>query len=243
MKALPATHLIWAAAGQPTTTMGTRNVRPIPLCHRAVPLPCFWCGYAADSGTAIRIDTLSWENFTNWDLARRPDSGWLCGACLFALKDRSLRFQNWVASPAGLDRYERRDPAIRRHLLEPPEPPFAIGVCQPGDSKHMAIRARVNYDRERYWVQYGDEAVWVWRAALRRWAAALAALVQAGARPAALRAARCRGRLPPAGSRASDEAMAVLGQASRSGYSAFDLFLTVFLNGADDDSSQGGTEE
>lgn len=223
-----ATHLIWAAAGRPGTAMGTRKVRQVPLVRRD-PLPCFWCGYISDLGTAVRVSALAWDHFTNWDLARRPDSGWICAACLYAFKDRALRFGHWVASGAGLVRIPRHDPAIRRFLLEPPEPPFAIGLCRPGESKHTAIRARVNHDRERFWVQYGEEPVWLHRAALARWAGALAALAAAGAKPGEVRHGRYRRAIRQALADRWPETEGALREARQSGAGVFALLLTAFL--------------
>lgn len=70
--------------------MGRKRSRTISLSARGGSPPCFWCGFPSETGVALRVDKLRLGNFTGWDRARRPDSGWLCPACLFAFKERSL---------------------------------------------------------------------------------------------------------------------------------------------------------
>lgn len=178
-----ATHLIWVAAGSPSVQMGRTNVREVPFQEREEALPCFWCGRVSTVGTPLRVSALSLGSFTNWDLAKRPDSGWLCAACTYCLKEKALMKRSWVASREGLRYHNPNDAELAAALLEPPPPPFAIGVrTREQNAKHMAIRARANYNRDWYWVQYGEESVWVHRPVLARACEAARALKALGAK-------------------------------------------------------------
>lgn len=226
---LVAAHLIYVAAGKPgSAKKGRKHVTEIGVTHRAKPLPCYWCGHESDRGVTFRVSQLGLGNFTNWDLAKRPDSGWLCAACLVAFKDETLRKQSWAASlEEGLTLFGSQDPRLYDTLLEPPSPPFAIGIRPPGatTAKHMAIRARVNHSRDLYWVQYGEDTVLLSREMLSTWDAALKRLIALGAEYGQIANGRYRANTRNAIDAEAPEARETLLRARESYPMPFEVFM------------------
>lgn len=114
-------------------------------------------------------------------------------------------------------------------LLNPPEPPSAIGVAPVGGQKHTALFARVNHSRGRFWVQHGEQTVWVAPQVLRRWAQAARRLMEAGAKPGEVVHGNYSPEVRQALANEWAETEGVLAEPRQNQHPAFDLFATVFL--------------
>jgi hypothetical protein len=182
-----ATQIVWEAAGAPApcATDGT----PIPRTRGAAGR-CSLCD-SPDAGYSRSLLTSS--NFVPTKNANRLDAyggDRACAACVFASKTLRLRCISWFASAEGV-RFWRTRPAEKgaprpdalATLLDPPEPPFVVGIplygiahggeahwrrtWWPGEpvptdvlvrlqSKHVALYARPAFSRDRYPVQIDD---------------------------------------------------------------------------------------
>jgi CRISPR type IV-associated protein Csf1 len=126
-----ATHLIFTAAwGRPPREIGEST-----------------CGICGLQGAAPYEFSSS---FMNWDLVRARA---LCEACAFCMREAGLRYNSFVCTPGRLQPLGRSE--LVQMLFSPPEPPFVFCVTR-SYKKHNAIRARVNYSRERYHIRMED---------------------------------------------------------------------------------------
>lgn len=177
---MKATRLLWETAGRPAPTEGDGElIKPGP--DRGA---CSMCG--SDGARFGFKDALS-ENF--WTLSqtsrlfphRDPDAPVaLCAACVWCAKTLALRCASWVVCERGLWWIPRS--GLLALLLDPPEPPFAVGyplygIAHGGEangpraiwcgrqheeplvklqSKHTAIYAEVATSRERFPLQIDD---------------------------------------------------------------------------------------
>lgn len=188
-----ATHLIYEAAGRPEA----------PPKYRRATGPCAGCGGAGEWD----LGDLLGDSFTNWTALARADSGAVCSACLFCLKEPALKYGGFVASADGLAIYESaaqtksretspqgRASAILRDVRPLPraefwrtlaDPPRGAAVLALNSAsgmplpRHMPVASRVA--RGGSWVTYVlDSVPWdptVWLPA----ADAVARLLAAGA--------------------------------------------------------------
>jgi hypothetical protein len=184
------TQLIWRAAGKPE-----------PCDTAGIPIPpgrnkgqCARCG--SEDGVFTRDQVVSTnfvptKNANRLNAYGRRDGAWhYCRACVFCSKSLRLRCISWFASEVGVQLWRTRPqekdaprPDAMASLLDPPAPPFVVGVplygiahggeahyhrtWWPGEeldekplirlqSKHVALYSRVAYSRERYPVQVDD---------------------------------------------------------------------------------------
>lgn len=158
-----ATRLAYEAMGFPTQA-GEGHQRPLPLDCLPAGAVCHLCGGEARYGVRLHIGRLALDNFTDWVLAAAPNSPWLCDACLYVLKDPRFRTHSTVVSQEGVS-FLSSSPAdlkeLWKHILSPPEPPFAITVVGRQNRKHVFLRARVNLSREAYYLQYREQGLYV----------------------------------------------------------------------------------
>lgn len=162
-----ATHLIYEAAGRPA----------VPDKYGKGSGPCAACGGAGEWD----LGDLLGDSFTNWTSLTCADSTAACSACLFCLKEPTLKYGGWVASAAGLVVYESdaqtksrltspqgRASAILAnvaarpraefwdHLREPPVGPHAAALNTAGGMplpRHMAVASRTSTGSV-VWVTY-----------------------------------------------------------------------------------------
>jgi hypothetical protein len=110
---------------------------------------CALCGIEREETVHIsKVGT----NFNNYDLLRYPSKR-ICVYCLSCLCNR-LRFTNFIATEQSLIEFKRE--GIIPHLFDPPRPPFVFCITI-SYKKQNAIRARVNYSREQFFVRIEDE--------------------------------------------------------------------------------------
>lgn len=124
---IPETHLIWRAAGS-----------PVPCDTRGEPIPpasgershCARCG---GEGGVYDVGQLVSSNFIPTRNANRIHAFGgtrYCEACVFCAKTLRLRCISWFASEEGVRFWSIRDPDADplATLLDPPEPPFVVGI-------------------------------------------------------------------------------------------------------------------
>lgn len=110
---------------------------------------CAICGIETDKTLSI---AKAGSSFNNYDLLRYPSKR-LCVNCVSCMCNR-LRFTNFTATEKELLEFKRED--IIKHLFNPPEPPFVFCITR-SYKKQNAIRARVNYSSEQFFVRIEDE--------------------------------------------------------------------------------------
>lgn len=178
---MKATRLLWESAGRPAPTEGDGT--PIKAGEPAS-CPCAMCG--AEGPRFGFFDALS-ESFWNADQVARmfpyADGAAhkrLCDACVWCAKTLALRCACWIVTTKGIWWIPRS--GLLAILLDPPEPPFAIGypaygIAHGGEthawratwcgrvhetplirlqSKHVAIYAEVATSRVRFPLQVDD---------------------------------------------------------------------------------------
>lgn len=125
---------------------------------------CAICGSAIEEGARIK-DVLS-SKFTDLSVFQAPSSDYLCRDCVYCIaapstegnKKRRFVAQSWLATPEGITLFDRKKDGwihIVQTLWNPPKEPFLFLIHTAG-KKHMSYRAKVNYSREAFFVQYED---------------------------------------------------------------------------------------
>lgn len=190
MDAICETQLIWRAAGSPEPC----DTAGVPIKPARTRGQCARCG--AEDGVFTRSQVVSTnfvptKNANRLNAYGRREGAWhYCRACVFCSKALRLRCISWFASAAGIRFWRTRPveknaprPDAMGDLLNPPAPPFVVGVplygiahggeahyqrtWWPGEplpdkpliklqSKHVALYSRVAYSRDRYPVQVDD---------------------------------------------------------------------------------------
>lgn len=187
-----ATRLIWEGAGSPIPFDYESN--PIPKAKEKLWGRCACCG-SPDGHWGIK-DVIS-SNFVQVknDSRISPYGGHMyCAACVFCARTLRLRCCSWFATKDEIRFWMTRPleqggprPDVLETLLNPPEPPFVVGIPLygishggeahwkrapwPGDkpsdvlsrlqSKHVAIYSRVAMSRDRFPVQVNDDVDFV----------------------------------------------------------------------------------
>jgi CRISPR type IV-associated protein Csf1 len=116
---------------------------------------CWLCG--ADTygyGTPVR-KTIK-PTFTDVPFSREPRSRSICRACTWALSYRELRNYSILATTDGLYHPSREE--LRNIVLDPPKPPFVLCIAASGQ-KWLHFKAKVNYSRNKFIVQFEDIGV------------------------------------------------------------------------------------
>lgn len=174
-------QLIWASAGRPDPcdTLG------VPLERGSQQGRCAKCG--SPEGVFSEKQIVS-ENFLptrNVNRLRAYGGTSYCPACVFCAKTLRLRCIAWSASEQGFQFWRIRQSDGLSVLLDPPKPPFVVGLplygiahggeanyqrtWWPGEtlsedvlvrlqSKHVALYARTAMSRDRYPVQVDDQS-------------------------------------------------------------------------------------
>lgn len=107
---------------------------------------CYICGEDTDSGHAGPPS----DRFTAW--AACTAGAVVCGYCWAMLKDQRFRSRSWVATLEGVN-FELSRADLRRALVEPPEPPFAVYVTFGGKKQGwLSLMRRVSTSRRWYWI-------------------------------------------------------------------------------------------
>lgn len=122
---------------------------------------CAYCGSSFDS--MVTMKQLELSRYTDWHLHQARTSESFCLPCVTVLRTEDYRRKAVIAQAKAVQFLTRAEPRDRATLIQslfysPPLPPFAISI--PTDyRKHIMLRARLNYDRSQFHVQYGEHSV------------------------------------------------------------------------------------
>lgn len=112
---------------------------------------CWLCGCKTYKG--LPRNKVIRDTFTDGAYARAPWSNVVCPHCAWALDYKTLRNYSILAYSRGMEHPSRA--TIRRILLGPPEPPFALIVAESGQ-KWLHFKGRVSYQREAFPVRFEE---------------------------------------------------------------------------------------
>lgn len=101
---------------------------------------CWLCG-GPTHGRGASVEMAIPDTFTDHDRARAPQSGSICEACLFCLKNKPLRTHSIFATPDALRMPKRSE--WRDILLNPPGGLWLATIAVSGQ-KHLSFKAPVN---------------------------------------------------------------------------------------------------
>ncbi len=122
---------------------------------------CIICGRETEHGHKIDFS----ENFTMWSALQEGEV--ICEYCYTLARNQEYRRKSWVADKDGIRFLKREE--ILSTLLEPPEPPFVIFITKSGKKQgFLLLTNRVNYSRDRYFIAFEDQLIFVERALLKR---------------------------------------------------------------------------
>lgn len=185
------TQLIWEAAGRPEPCDTTGELIPV---GRGDMERCARCGDPEGLFTHKQIVSTNFIPTRNANRLRTFATKKYCKACVFCSKTLRLRCVSWFATESGVLFWTTRPdqngvrPDALDVLLNPPTPPFVVGVplygiahggeanwrrtWWPGEpmsdvpltrlqSKHVAIYSRISFSRDLFPVQVDDQADFV----------------------------------------------------------------------------------
>lgn len=122
---------------------------------------CIVCEQYTRNGHKIDFS----NNFTSWNLL--GDGDCICEYCYTLCRDQQYRRKSWVATPDGIKFLKREE--VLPVLLDPPKIPFAIYITRSGKKQgFLHLRKRVNYSKERYYIAFEDELLFITRFELQR---------------------------------------------------------------------------
>ena len=173
---------------------------------------CWLCG-GFTNGVGWRREDWIKPTFTNHNEACCLDSDAICQACVamsskepweqyvaahpeMGLKTghaMSWRFYSHVFSHVG-HRCPTK-PEWRMLLVEPPEPPFLCVISTSGQ-KHLIFRARVSHSRDRYWLRFEDQLLYVDRRSIAQRIALVEQALAAGMVRVEIESGQYRPKLP-----------------------------------------------
>lgn len=138
---------------------------------------CYYCG--ADCGEQYKVSEYVKDTFTNRDIVKYPQSGYVCEGCMASLgegEDDMLmidgtikhrenkrgmcpRMYSWVLTKdKRLAATKAHIKQLREIIINPPEPPFAIILADSGQ-KQLIFRAPIALDRNVYALLLEDEKI------------------------------------------------------------------------------------
>ena len=122
---------------------------------------CIICGRETEHGHEIDFS----EKFTMWSALQEGEV--ICEHCYTMARNQDYRRKSWVADRNGVRFLEKEE--ILPTLLEPPEPPFTIFITKSKKKQGFLLLAnRVSYSRDRYFIAFEDQLVFVDRKVLKR---------------------------------------------------------------------------
>lgn len=122
---------------------------------------CIICGRETERGHRVDFS----EKFTMWPALEEGDV--ICEYCYTMARNQDYRRKSWVADRNGVRFLKRGE--ILPTLLEPPEPPFTIFLTKSGKKQGFLLLAnRVSYSRDRYFIAFEDQLIFVDRSLLKR---------------------------------------------------------------------------
>lgn len=194
---ITAVQLVHRTLGAPAAIKGRgKNAVVLSIAHLPQGHPCHLCGGGANEGAPLQIAKLELTSFTAWSLARASHSPYVCAACLWALKTIDTRTKAVLVATdtacfLSLSKLEDRR-RIRDAILDPPPGAFVLSMKHLTRDikghKHSLLWAPINYAaRPGFWVQFGEQAVYVIPEQMRGALVAILALKEANASSKAIR--------------------------------------------------------
>lgn len=136
------TEIIYTASGKP-------RIETIKVAGR-----CKICGAEITEGVRER-DAIS-GNFSNFGECKARDSVYVCGACVFCIKDEKLRWNNFVSDAKHLYLLKKNDlEEYLFNLVKYVEGEFVIGITT-SFKKHNSFRCKVNSEPNQFWIRQED---------------------------------------------------------------------------------------
>lgn len=140
---------------------------PPPACHL--------CAHTAPAHIPRIAATKKWypQTFSDWNRILDLESGALCGACAYTLKNG---LKGFVLTATEARRLKPSSPEWAHLLANPPAPPFALILncthlkkgrltADGAKPRHLMLSGRVAYNRDQFPVSYGVHEVTDIRAA------------------------------------------------------------------------------
>lgn len=189
---MQATRLIWAGAGKPDPF--DCEGKPIARAKEKLWSHCACCGEPEGRYTIKDVISTNFMPVRNESRLTPYGGNMFCAACVFCARTLRLRCSCWTATEAGITFWPTRPPEkggtrpdALATVLNPPEPPFVIGLPLYGishggeahwrrtpwpkespedvlirlQSKHVAMYARAGMSRDRYPIQVDDDGDYV----------------------------------------------------------------------------------
>ncbi|AZN40342.1 hypothetical protein [Paenibacillus albus] len=122
---------------------------------------CAYCGKSF--GSMVSMKQLELSRYTDWHLHQVRTSESFCLPCITVLRTDDFRRKAVIAEAGAIQFLTMAEPPDRESLIRslfysPPSTPFAISI--PSDyRKHILLRAKLNYDRSQFYVQFGEQSV------------------------------------------------------------------------------------
>ncbi|SEN04862.1 hypothetical protein [Paenibacillus sp. OV219] len=122
---------------------------------------CAYCGNRFDF--MVPMKQLELSRYTDWHLHQVRTSESFCLPCITVLRTDDFRRKAVIAEARAVQFLTMAEPRDRESLIQslfysPPSTPFAISI--PSDyRKHIMLRAKLNYDRSQFYVQFGEQSV------------------------------------------------------------------------------------
>lgn len=115
---------------------------------------CHICGLPTSEGKPV--EEVIKHGFTAIDVLRATGSAIVCPACVYTKEQSAIRTQHYVVTSHTWRHLKREE--LAGVILHPPDPPFAI-VIQQSHKKHTWLQARVNGNREQFWVSLEETPI------------------------------------------------------------------------------------
>lgn len=143
-------------------------------------MKCYYCNNNCFHQNYIK-DYLK-PTFTNHDIAKCPDSKYICDECIWAFatntediylidgeikKNSTPRLFSWIITDKKIAATKKHIKELRDIILNPPNPPFKIVLSDSGQ-KHLLFRAIWAQSQDNYPVQFEEERIIVNVAELQR---------------------------------------------------------------------------
>ncbi|WP_308633950.1 hypothetical protein [Paenibacillus silvisoli] len=144
---------------------------------------CAYCGNKFDF--MVPMKQLELSRYTDWHLHQARTSVLFCLPCATILRTDDFRRKAVVADSKTVRFLTMAEPSDREALIQslfytPPDPLFAISI--PSDyRKHIMLRAKLNFVRSQFYVQFGEHAVLLMPDVHRNVYESVKALIQSGA--------------------------------------------------------------
>ena len=118
---------------------------------------CAVCGCEIKKGDLYDEDMVLPESFTNYSSLANPSGKHRCGNCTAVMtrKEFQMGWSTSIMSEEGYFQLLRKEHRAW-FLLNPPEPPFAIGI-QVSQQQHIIWRAPVSLSKDIIFMRIGEQ--------------------------------------------------------------------------------------